>query len=267
MESSRRLEGKRIIVTGATDGIGQQIAFDAAEAGARIAFCGLPEDDPEPTIRRIRESSGHEPFFQAFDVRDVDLTRQFAREAIAWLGGLDGLVNNVGKNRYTGVAKSSEEDMEWVLSVNFIPAMVMSQECHDVLKASGCGMIVFTSSINAKRTFPGFFPYNAIKSALEALIVSISLEWGIDNIQAVGIAPAMVRTPHAEENWARQGDRQERVEFINSFYPLGRMCETTDISSLAVYLLSGVNRFLTGQVITLDGALGAHAGERWNFHV
>jgi len=259
----RKLEGKRIIITGASDGIGQQIAIDAAREGARIAFCGLPDDDPSETCNAIR-AFGTEPYFEGIDLRQEEPARQFVRNAIDFLGGLDGVVNNAGRNRYCGVANSTVEDLDWVFATNLQPGWVISQEAYPALKANGGGVIVFTSSINAKRSYPGFFPYNMAKAALDALIMSIALEWGKDGIQAVGIAPAMTRTPHAVRHWDTMPDKgASRIEQINSFYPLGRMCETTDVSSLAVFLLCGKCKFISGQSIQLDGGLGAHSGERW----
>ena len=250
------LEGKRIIITGGTSGIGQACVIAAAKAGARVAFCGIGEEGAEETKEAVRKA-GTEPFFRALDLCDLDMARRFTRDAVAFLGGLDGLVNNAGQNFFHGVATSNYDQIVRCFSLNFFSAWAISQEAYPALKAAGGGVIVLMSSIYAQRVLPGVFPYNVSKAALEALTKSIAVEWGPDNIQAVAIAPAMVITPMADLHFREKKDPNAARKNMEESYPLRRAGRPEDISSLVVYLLSGANRFINGGVIPVNG--GAEA--------
>ena len=250
------LDGKRIIITGGTSGIGQASVIDAAKAGARVAFCGLGEEGVEETKEAVHEA-GTEHFFQDLDLCDLDMARRFTSDAIAFLGGLDGLVNNAGQNFFHGVATSNYAQIAHCFSLNFFSAWTISQEAYPALKASGGGVIVFMSSIYAQRVLPGVFPYNVSKAALEALTRSIAVEWGPDNIQAVAIAPSMVLTPMADLYLQETKDPRAALNNFKESYPLRRVGRPEEISSLVVYLLSGANQFINGSVIPVDGGGGA----------
>jgi NAD(P)-dependent dehydrogenase (short-subunit alcohol dehydrogenase family) len=250
------LEGKRIIITGGTSGIGQASVIDVAKAGARVAFCGIGEEGAEETKEAVRKA-GSEPFFRSLDLCDLSTARRFTHDAIAFLGGLDGLVNNAGQNFFHGVATSSYDQIASCFSLNFFSAWAVSQEAYPALKAAGGGVIVFMSSIYAQRVLPGIFPYNVSKAALEALTKSIAVEWGPDNIQVVAIAPAMVLTPMSDLYFQKTKDPAAARKNMEESYPLRRAGRPEDISSLVVYLLSGASRFINGSVIPVNG--GAEA--------
>lgn len=250
---SGQLSGKRIIVTGGTSGIGRQVCLDAACEGARIAFCGLNAKD-SPTLDELRQT-GHEPFFREVDLTDLSAARQFARDAIAHLGGLDGLFNNAGVNYRYSVLEATPEIVREAFRVNYYSQWVMAQEAHAALKAAGWGMIVNMSSINASKTTRNFFPYNAAKAAVEGLTRAIALEWARDNIQCVALAPAFVRTDK-NERWLReQGKMEALISDIKFQYPIGHPGASSDVSSFVVYLLSGANRFISGTTVLIDGGV------------
>lgn len=248
------LENKRVIVTGGTSGIGKAIAIQAAQAGADVAFCGLTAERADEVMGAI-ELAGRRAFFQAVDVSDLEAARRFTREAIAFLGGLDGLVNNAGTNFNYGVLGATFETMQHCLMTNFYSAWAISQEAHCALKAAGRGVIVNMSSVHAKQTAPGAFPYNASKAALSALTQSIALEWGADHILCVAIAPGWVLTPLNEKGFQQADDPEAEKERVERGHLLGRMARAEHVASFAIYLLSDANGSLNGNTITLDGAM------------
>jgi NAD(P)-dependent dehydrogenase (short-subunit alcohol dehydrogenase family) len=239
------VQNKRILVTGGTSGIGQAIAISVAQAGANVAFCGLTDEGAEKTLRAIQQA-GQKAFFRALDVSNLQETRQFVQDAISSLGGLDGLVNNAGANLFHGVLGATQEDIQRCFAVDFYPAWAICQEAHAALKAAGGGVVVNIASIHAERTNPGAFPYNAAKAALVALTKSLALEWGKDNIRAVAIAPALIVTPLADAYYNTFADSMTERKRLENHYPLGHVGRPEDIASLVVYLLSGVNSFLSG---------------------
>jgi NAD(P)-dependent dehydrogenase (short-subunit alcohol dehydrogenase family) len=250
------LANKKIIVTGATMGIGQAIAIRAAEEGADVAFCGLTEQGADQTIAAI-EKAGQRHFFKVVDLADLDTARQFAREAIAFLGGLDGLVNNAGANLWHGVATSTYEQLDHCFRVNFYHAWALSQEAYPYLKAAGGGMIVNLSSVNAEATLPGVFPYNVAKAMLVALTKSIALEWGRDNIRSVAIQPGLVMTNLAVEYFNKFPDPEAEKRRMTSHYPLFRGAQPEEVAATVVHLLSGQNGFITGVPLLIDGGITA----------
>jgi NAD(P)-dependent dehydrogenase (short-subunit alcohol dehydrogenase family) len=250
------LTNKRIIVTGATMGIGQAVAIRAAQEGADVAFCGLSEVGADDTMRAIA-AAGRRAFFRALDLRDLDAARCFAREAIAFLGGLDGLVNNAGANTWHGVLNATFEDLENCFRVNFYHAWALSQEAYPALKAAGGGVIVNLSSINAERTMPGVFPYNTAKAMLVALTKSIAIEWGKDNIRAVAIQPGLILTGLAFEYFDKSTDPQAERRRAEGIYPLKRAGRPEEVAATIVHILSGENSFLNGAAILIDGGISA----------
>ncbi len=108
---SGALDGRRVLVTGGTGGIGQAIAIAAGETGPHVAFCGLTEEGSDVTCDAI-ERVGRRAYFEALDLCDLDRARCFARNAIGALGGMDALVNNAGRNCRGGVRRATREDIE-----------------------------------------------------------------------------------------------------------------------------------------------------------
>jgi NAD(P)-dependent dehydrogenase (short-subunit alcohol dehydrogenase family) len=252
----KTLEHKKVIVTGATMGIGQAIAVRCAQEGADVAFCGLTDQGAEATIRGIREA-GQRHYFRIVDLCDLEAARSFAREAIESLGGVDGLVNNAGANLWHGVAQSTFEQLDHCFRVNFYHAWAISQEVYPHLKAAGGGMIVNLSSVNAERTLPGVFPYNVAKAMLLALTKSIALEWGRDNIRSVAIQPGLTLTALATEYFNKFPDPEAEKARMSSHYPLNRGAQPEEIAATVAHLLSGQNGFISGAPLLIDGGISA----------
>jgi NAD(P)-dependent dehydrogenase (short-subunit alcohol dehydrogenase family) len=118
-------------------------------------------------------------------------------------------------------------------------------------------MVVNMASIHAQRTAPTVFPYNVSKAMMVSMTQSMAIEWGPDNIQAVAIAPALIKTPLADAYLEQFDDPHAELSRMESKYPLRRSGEADDIASLIVYLLSGRNRFISGTTILVDGAISA----------
>lgn len=254
--TSINLQNKRILVIGGTTGIGQAIVVQTAQAGADVAFCGLSEEGAAETLAEI-EKAGGKGYFEALDVSDLEKARSFTRRALDFLGGLDGLVNNVGARFRFGVMGASYEDIQNCFAVNFFPAWAVSQEVFPALQEAGGGVIINMSSIQGERPNVLSFPYNASKAALSALTKSIAIEWGKFNIRAVAIAPALIFTPLTEAYFNAFDNPEEERQHLVSHYPLGRAGYPADVASLAVYLLSDANQFITGNTIVVDGGLTA----------
>lgn len=246
------LADKRILVTGATSGIGRAIALACAEAGADVAFCGLTAEGAED-VRLAIEAFGRRAYFEVLDVGDLEGCRAFVDRSAAFLGGLDGLVNNAGTNFNHGVLGATAEQIDRCLRVNFYSAWAMAQAAHPYLKAAGRGVVVNISSIHATQTMPGAFPYNASKAAMSALTQSMAIEWAADNILSVAIAPGWTLTPLNTNAFDNHPDPEGERRRIDEAHLLGRMARPEDIASFAVYLLSEANGSMNGNTVRIDG--------------
>jgi NAD(P)-dependent dehydrogenase (short-subunit alcohol dehydrogenase family) len=253
---SGHLAGRRVLVTGATSGIGRAVALAAARAGADLAICGLEAAAGREVEEAVR-ASGRRAFFRAFDLTDLVATRSFVRQAIEALGGLDGVVNNAGANFFHGVLASSEADIARCFSLDFYPAWAICQEAYPALKSTGRGIVINIASIHAERTEPGAFPYNAAKAALIALTRSLALEWGPDGIRAVAIAPALIITPLAEQYFSQFADPGSERARLAAQHPLGRAGTADEVAALAAFLLRDECRFITGTTVFVDGGISA----------
>lgn len=253
--SETSLRGKHVIVTGGTSGIGAEIVRQLVAAGTHVAFCGLTDEGAAPLQQQAVEA-GVSSHFEAFDLSDLSRTRAFAQNAIQHLGGLDGLVNNAGTNFFRGITQSTQGDLEHCFALNFYPAWALAQEAYASLKAAR-GIVITISSIHARKTQAGSFPYNASKAALIALNQSLALEWGKDGIRAVAIAPALILTPLADTYFDTLADPDAERERLGKDHPVGHAGRPEDVASLVVYLLGGANTFISGTTITVDGGISA----------
>jgi NAD(P)-dependent dehydrogenase (short-subunit alcohol dehydrogenase family) len=252
------LTNKKVIVTGATSGIGQAIAIRCAREGADIAFCGLTADGSAETIAGI-ESVGQRAFFQPVDLADVDAARAFGVWAVDQLGGVDGLVNNAGANLWHGVEHATFEQLDRCLRVNVYHAWVLTQVCIAPMRAAGGGVVVNMSSIHGQRTIPGVFPYSMAKAMLLSFTQSIAIEHGRDNIRAVAIQPGLIMTALADEYFNTFPDPAAAKARMTSNYPLNRGGKPDEVAATVAHVLSGENAFMSGSSIVIDGGLYALA--------
>jgi NAD(P)-dependent dehydrogenase (short-subunit alcohol dehydrogenase family) len=245
---------KKLLITGGTSGIGKAVAMASVQQGAHVAFCGLT-DEGTADVMSARIDSDQSCFFRAFDIADQGQTRQFVRDAIQALGGLDGVVSNAGTNFFHGIETATYEDIMRCFHVNFFPAWVIAQETYEALKACGQGKFIVVTSIHGTMSLPGAFPYDVSKAALSAFVRSIALAWSKDNIQSAAIAPGLVNTPLVADDFSKTTDPEATWDKYRRWHPLRREGSPEDIAGLVVYLLSDHNRFITGATIMVDGGL------------
>jgi NAD(P)-dependent dehydrogenase (short-subunit alcohol dehydrogenase family) len=249
--------GKRVLVTGASAGIGLAAAQALAAYGARVVRVAQtpPEDVPGTRYVQADLSADGEP------ARAV---------AAAWdmLGGLDVLVNNVGTYREPSFRDLTRPNFDAVFGLNVWAAVACSQEFVRRLAAAGLGgRILFSTSLNATRSEPAHTLYDASKGAVNALVRQLAVELAPLGITTMGIAPGLVETPLTD--FGLRSDPAARKAVTNQI-PLRRIATVDDLAMWYVFLASDAAAYATGTVVTVDGGLDAQqlstgpiaAGER-----
>jgi NAD(P)-dependent dehydrogenase (short-subunit alcohol dehydrogenase family) len=243
------LEGKSVLVTGAARGIGAAIAEAVVEEGGAVALLDIDPAGAETAARL----SGH---FFACDVRELEQVERAVADARSALGGLDGLVNNAGINAYFDAVEMTEEQWDTVFAVDLKAAWMLAKATLPGL-IERRGAIVNISSIQARLTLRGFFPYAAAKAGLEGLTRSLALDYAPAGVRVNAVAPGYTQTHLVDEWLGLQDDPAATLESVLENIPLGRMAEPREIGKVVAFLLSDGASAITGATLAVDCGTGA----------
>lgn len=247
------LAGKSVLVTGAARGIGAAIADAVVDEGGAVALLDI---DPAGSDTAARLSDRGVAHFFSCDVRDLQQVERAVAEAQAALGGLDGLVNNAGINAYFDAVEMTEQDWDSVFAVDLKAAWMLAKAALPQL-IERRGAIVNISSIQARLTLRGFFPYAAAKAGLEGLTRSLALEYAPIGVRANAVAPGYTDTHLVQEWLGLQDDPDGTLESVLANIPLGRMATPREIGNVVVFLLSDQASAITGATLAVDCGTGA----------
>ena len=248
MLSQFNLSGKTALVTGASRGLGQQIALALAEAGANVVCSSSRESGCNSTLQAIREIGGtaHEVAAKLDDLNEVE---SLAEKAATLHNGVD-ILFNVGGTIYREPAKSYPY-AEWknVLQVNLDASFLLAQAFAPDMIEKRAGKII---NIASMLSFTGGITvpaYTASKHAVVGLTKALANEWGEYNIQVNAIAPGYFKT----DNTQALQDNPVRNQEILSRIPAGRWGEPSDLSGAAVFLASEASNYVNGHTLAVDG--------------
>jgi NAD(P)-dependent dehydrogenase (short-subunit alcohol dehydrogenase family) len=244
-----RLEGRRILVTGASLGIGRAVALAAAAMGAEVVLAARRRPGLEEVAAEIVAGGGRAEALP-FDAADPDAIRR----AIGMAGRLDGLVNNAGSVSREPFLEASEAEMDRMLGLNVKGATIVAQEvARGMAKAGTKGAIVNIASIAGLVGARNRSLYAATKHAVMGLTRAMALELGAMGIRVNAVCPGLVNTPLAADLMADAAF----VAAARARIPLGRILEPEDIAGAVVFLLSGAAAGITGIALPVDGGVTA----------
>jgi NAD(P)-dependent dehydrogenase (short-subunit alcohol dehydrogenase family) len=247
------LAGRRILVTGGARGLGLAFAQCIAAAGASVVLADILGELAESEARALRDA-GHKAYALADDLSDPASIEACATEAVRLLGGLDGLVNNAAITNSGGRDAHQLEIDTWdrVMNVNVRGTLLMGRACRPALAASGRGAVVNLASDTALWGAPNLLAYASSKGAVIAMTRSLAREWGGDNITVNAVAPGLTLVEATE--YVPMARHQKYLEGR----AIPREQQAADVCGATLYLLSGLARFVTGQLLAVNGGFAMH---------
>jgi glucose 1-dehydrogenase len=251
-----KLEGKTVLITGGSQGIGQGIALRLAEEGADVVvdYVGSSES-ADATVAQIQKRGRRGLAVQA-DISSVGQIHGMLKQAVDSFGGVDVLINNAGVEKHASIWEATEHDYDLVLTINLKGAFFASQAfVQHRMAAKKPGKIINVSSVHEELPFPHFTSYCASKGGMKMMMRNLSIELAPYGITVNNIAPGAIETPI---NTALLNDPPKLKALLDNI-PLARLGQVSDVAGVAAFLASSDADYITGATIVVDGGL------TWNY--
>jgi 3-oxoacyl-[acyl-carrier protein] reductase len=243
------LNGKTAVITGGSRGIGRAIALKMAEAGASVAV--LYAGRKEAAVEVCEAARGYDVKAECYqcDVSDYAQATETVKKIISDFDGVDILVNNAGITNDKLVLSMSAEDFERVVDVNLKGAFFMIKQVYSHLAKKRAGSIINIASVSGIMGNPGQANYSSAKAGMIGLTKTVAKELAARNVTCNAIAPGFIETDMT-------GVLNEKTkEQALSAIPMKRMGGADEVANLAVFLASDLSRYITGEVVKIDGGL------------
>ncbi|TKR25049.1 SDR family oxidoreductase [Natronomonas salsuginis] len=251
MYKSGLFDGKTAFVTGAGQGIGQEIATTLAELGADVAVNDIYEERAEETVQLVQEE-GSEAIKLLGDVSQEAEVEQMISKVEEELGTPQLVVNNAGANSASPLTELSVDEWDKVMAVNTTSTFLVSRTVAKSLAENDEeGSIVNLSSVAGLVPQPGAGAYTPSKASIIKLTQQMAIEWAEFGIRVNAVCPGMIWTP-ATDNLYTDDDLLNKRR---SLVPIGEIGEPSDVAESVVYLLSPTNGYTTGEILSVDGGL------------
>jgi NAD(P)-dependent dehydrogenase (short-subunit alcohol dehydrogenase family) len=252
-----RLAGRRALITGASEGIGREIATRFVEEGARVTLVDVQED----ALRELGRELGA-PCVACIgaDVTDAAAVEAAVADAAEALGGLDAVVNNAGIPMVGAAHELDEADWDRALAVDLKSIYLVARACWARLVAAGSGSITNTASVAGMTGTPGQAAYAAAKAGAIMLTKCMALDGAASGIRVNCVCPGFTETPMLERYLDGQEDPEAARSLVTGMHPLGRLGKPRDIADAFVYLTSNEARWVTGHALAVDGGITAGIG-------
>ena len=245
----KRLEGKTALVTGAGRGIGAAIAKKLAADGALVYVNYAASSEAAKSVAKEIEDNGGRAKICQCDISDYESTKQMIENIISEDGAVDILVNNAGITKDNLMMRMKPEEFDAVIATNLKGSFNTMQVVSKYMIKKRAGRIINISSVSGVMGNAGQINYAASKAGVIGMTKTAAREMASRNITINAIAPGYIRTDMTD---AMTDDAKAK---INSFIPLGYQGEVEDIANMVAYLAGEEGRYITGQVIKIDGGM------------
>lgn len=243
------MENKVALITGATRGIGKQIAITLAKAGYDIAINYRSENNDLVNTKKEIEETGRICLAVQGDVSNFEDTQRFVDEVIAKFGHIDVLVNNAGITKDGLIMRMKKEDFDAVVDVNLGGTFNVTRNVIGYMSKARQGRIINISSVVGVVGNAGQTNYSASKAGIIGFTKSLAKEMASRNILVNAVAPGFIETNMTAVL------KEEQKEAISQNIPLKRMGSAQDIANVVKFLASEESSYITGQVINVDGGM------------
>jgi NAD(P)-dependent dehydrogenase (short-subunit alcohol dehydrogenase family) len=248
------LTGQVAIVTGTSRGLGQYFARALARSGADLILTSRTLESVKPFQEEI-EKLGRRAVGVELDVRDKDSIENMAAEAEKAFGKLDILVNNAGMNIRKPAVDVSWDDWNAILDTNLRGSFFVAQAVAKRMIPRGYGRIINIGSVTSVNGYAGLGPYGASRGGIRQLTMSLADDWGKHGITVNCLAPGWFQTAQNKIMY----ENKEWVEYLSDRIPMKRPGRPDDLDSAVVFLAAESSRYVTGQILLVDGGISTGA--------
>ena len=245
-----------VLVSGASRGIGRALAAGFAERGARTIISGREQATLDETAAAISKGE-HKVRAIVCDVAKPEDISRLVGQVLEEAGRIDTLVSVAGVNKRMKVESYTPEEFDWILDINLRGAFLLAQAVGRHMIGRLAGSIINIDSLNTYAPLKGVTPYAISKAGVSMMTRGMATEWGEHGVRVNAIAPGFFPTDLSKKLWAQ--DKMRTWGVTNT--PMGKLGEVRDLVGSAVFLASPASRFVTGQVLRVDG--GVSAGFSW----
>ena len=258
-----RLDGKIALVTGASYGIGFNIACGFAEAGATVVFNDIKQELVDKGIAAYQEK-GIKAYGYVCDVTNEEAVNDMVSKIEKEVGVIDILVNNAGIIKRIPMLEMTADQFRQVIDVDLNAPFIVSKAVLPGMIKKGHGKIINICSMMSELGRETVSAYAAAKGGLKMLTRNICSEYGELNIQCNGIGPGYIATPQTAPLRERQADgsRHPFDQFICAKTPAGRWLEADELAGPAVFLASDASNAVNGHILYVDGGILAYIGKQ-----
>ena len=241
------LEGKTILVTGASSGIGRAVAIECSKSGAKVIITARNEERLLETHRQMENAEVQPAWIVADMQKDEDI-----QSLVDQLPVLDGVVCNAGISINVPIAFIDRVKIQQVLDVNTVAPILLTRQLIKKKKVAKGGSIVFTSSISGNNTVTvAHEMYSTSKTAITGFMRNAALDLAVKGIRCNAVHPGMINTPMVHSG--KYSEEQLQKDMEN--YPLHRFGEPEEVAYAMIYLLSDAAAWVTGHSLVIDGGL------------